>query len=78
MIIRLYEEKNVRTRLTIELYERESTFSVEMQKGLLYHYDKDLVLIRIDVRDPTLINNLMKELEEVLNDSEIKIIRKVA
>ncbi|MBI1882724.1 MAG: hypothetical protein HYS08_00755 [Chlamydiae bacterium] len=77
MIIRLYEEKDVRS-LVIELYDKVAIFSVEIQKDLFYHYDENLNLTRIEVRDTKLIDPILKELEELLKSSEIKIIKKAA
>lgn len=78
MTIRLREENHQVKHVLIELSEEVSTFSVEVQPGLIYHYNEALNPTQIEVRDPSLIEPLLKGLEELLQDPEVKIIRKAA
>ena len=51
---------------------------MEIQPGLIQKYDENLNLIRIEVKDPHLINSIIEKLDEIIEKPGIKVIRKVA
>jgi len=80
MIIQLFQEKKTKktVALTIEFSDQASNLSVEVQPGLMHRYDENLNLIRIEIKDLSLINLILEKLDEVIEKPGIKIIRKVA
>ncbi len=78
MTIRVREENHEVKYVLIELSEAVSTFSVEVEPGLVYHYDENFNPTQIEVKDPNMIEPLLKGLQEVLQDPNVKIIRKAA
>ncbi len=78
MTIRVREENHEVKHVLIELSEAVSTFSVEVEPGLIYHYDEQLNPTQIEVKDTALIEPFLKGLQEVLKDPNVKIIRKAA
>ena len=80
MVIKLFQEKqNQKTvSLLIEFSDQKSNVSVEIQPGLIQKYDENLNLIRIEVKDPHLINSIIEKLDEIIEKPGIKVIRKVA
>jgi hypothetical protein len=77
MTIKLCESAKSKI-LLIELYNKPSTFCVEMQPDVLYSYNDNFDLIKIEVRNPQMIKPLLNELHSLLDHSDIKIIREVA
>ena len=74
MTIKLCELKESRN-LQITLSEKPSTFSVEVQSGVIYSYNDDFDLVRILVKKPDLIDPVLKGLKELLQGTDIEIIR---
>lgn len=74
MTIKLCELKESRN-LQITLSDKPSTFSVEIQNGVIYSYNDDFNLIRIVVSNPDLIDPTLKGLKKLLQGTDIEIIR---
>ena len=77
MTIKLFEDGDKRS-LSVVFQNKQSTFSVEVEPKVIYHYDENFNLIELEIHNPALIDPILKELGEILNDPDIKIIRKVA
>lgn len=80
MTIRLFEDNATQKTLTmvIEFSDRPCTISTEVQKGVVNHYDEHLNLVRIEISDSNFINPILSELDDMLKNSDVKIIRKAA
>jgi hypothetical protein len=77
MTIKLFEDGDKRS-LSVVFQNKQSSFSVEVEPKVIYHYDDSFNLVELEIHNATLIDPILKELSEILKDPEIKIIRKVA